>query len=154
MQRLTHSLDHPPKTWGIIVLAVWAVVLAVTSIANVLLLSRAATQLEGGPDQSRIWLVFGFNVFFIISFGLSAYGLWQTHNWGRLLFLAAIGLWSGFGLVAFLWPTSVEADQAYTFGEQALNLLRYGISFVVPIIYLNLAHIKAYFLTGNDVFVD
>ncbi len=132
-------------TWGIFIIALWAAVLAILALAQLLELSVIVQTFNSneGPGQIRIWTGFVFNVVFFFGFAGSAYGLFKQYNWGRLLFLGVIVVWSGFNLLALSPLFSVS--QNYTAGELAFNILRYGGTLLLPLVYLNLPWIKAMF---------
>lgn len=136
--------QHPKKNWGVIILALWSLILALLTLGNLLILARSAGFFS--MEQSRIWLVFILNVFFLISFSLSFYGLWQHHNWGRLLFLWSLGLWATFGLLALFMPNFLSTSaRTEAISSVLFNAFRYVASFLFPLLYLNLAHIKVRF---------
>jgi ABC-type glycerol-3-phosphate transport system permease component len=115
-------------------------------VANLLYLS-AVVQLIGGdqgPNQGRIWIVFIFNVIFLIGFAISAYGLFRLHHWGRILFLWCITIWSGLNLIALFIPF-FSPDQDHSAEGLALNSLRYAAGLLVPLWYLNLPRVKVIF---------
>lgn len=116
-------------------------------LANLLLLTVSVEFLDA-TAQGRIWLVFIFNLGFSLIFGLSAYGLWQQRNWGRLLFMGGLAVWAVFNLTALLAPGNFfSTGQDFTAGERLLNGLRHLIGLILPLWYLNLSQIKAIFQT-------
>lgn len=130
-------------SWGILILSFLAVVLALWSFANLLLLSAVVgSENDLNPGQSRIWAVFILNALSGLAFASSAYGLWGRRNWGRILFITCIIVWSGLYAVALLsfgiWSTD------YTIGTLILNAIPL-IGAISAIFYLNLAHIKILF---------
>lgn len=113
-------------------------------LGNLLVLFQSAGSFNA--EQSRVWIVFVLNVLFLIGFSLSFYGLWHHQNWGRLLFLWALGLWAGFGLLALFMPTILSGStQTQAVSSVIFNLFRYLVSFLLPLLYLNMAHVKASF---------
>ena len=100
-QKVSEFIQQRWGSWGIPVFAAWALILAFVALARLLFLSRVV-ELAGDElgGQLGVWLVFSLDTLFCIGFGLSAYGLWGRHNWGRLLFLWLLGFWSGFELIA------------------------------------------------------
>jgi len=125
---------------------VWALVLAILAFANLLFLSTVVQMMgtDDGPGQSQIWLVFLLNVLFLIGFAVSAYGLFRLDNWGRILFLWCIIIWSGFNLIAIFIP-SFYPDRDRSAEGVWFNGLRYGVGLIVPLWYLNLPRIKMIF---------
>jgi hypothetical protein len=95
-------------------------------------------------SQGLIWTVFFLNALFALGFAASVYGLWSRRQWGRLLFMGCIFIWSVFYVVAFL-PGVSSADSNYSVGALAFNLIPYIIGFLATLWYLNLPHIKALF---------
>jgi hypothetical protein len=156
-------------SWGIFLLSLWASVLALVNLARILLLSESAQFLgsNGGPGQGQIWLTFVLNAIFALGFGSSAYGLSKRYNWGRVLFLWLIVIWSGSNLIAlfapklfyFLFfpntPSPISGllfspNPDYTAKELTLNGLRFVVELFLPLWYLNLPHIKMIFRTQPD----
>ena len=137
-----------PK-WGVWICGGWALALAVLALANLLLLTQAVElyQDEYG-NQARVWLIFLLNICFGVAFAGSTYGLWRQENWGRLLFLWTIVIWSGFNLLALLAPGLIfSSGQAYTTSELATNGIRFALGLFLPVWYLNLPRVKALFYT-------
>jgi hypothetical protein len=100
---------------------------------------------QEGISASRIWTVFILNAFFGLGFGASAIGLWMRHQAGRLLFIGMIVIWSGLNIIGLF----TSPGSTYSWGDISLNLIRYLIGLVLPPWYLNLAHIKALFHSGD-----
>jgi hypothetical protein len=127
------------------VFAGWAVVLAFIALARLLFLSRVV-ELAGDEfgSQAGVWLVFALDALFCIGFGLSAVGLWQRRNWGRLLFLWLLGFWSGFELVG---PFLTNSD---TFIDFTANMFRVAIGLLISLYYFNLTRIKALFYNDEE----
>jgi hypothetical protein len=156
-------------TWGIFLLSLWASVLALVNLARILLLSESVQFLGSnvGPDQGQIWLIFVLNVIFALGFGGSVYGLLKRYNWGRVLFMWLIVIWSGSNLIALFAPNLLyllffpkavlstpgllfSPNQDYTVGELTVNGLRHAVELILPLWYLNLPHIKMIFRTQPD----
>lgn len=137
--------------WGIWICAAWALALAVLAVANILLLTKAVELAsEDSISPLQIWLIFGLNVVFGLAFAGSSYGLVRQHNWGRLVFIWAIVVWSGFNLVAVFLPTLIfAAAQPRSAGELTFNSLRFAAGMVLPLWYLNLPRVKALFYNNN-----
>lgn len=130
-------------SWGILILSFLAVVLALWSFANLLLLSAVVESESGsGLSQGWIWTVFILNVLLGLIFAVSAYGLWGRHNWGRRLFMACIVVWAGLYGVALFTFSVWSAD--YTAGAFILNVIPI-IGAIAAVFYLNLTHIKLLF---------
>jgi hypothetical protein len=155
-------------TWGIFVLSLWASVLALVNLARILLLSEGVQFFGGdrGATQSQIWMIFILNILFFLGFGSSAYGLSKQYNWGRIVFLWFVVIWSSFNLIALFAPnfyyllfspSTVLAipgllfspNQDYTVGELTFNGLRHAVELILPLWYLNLPHIKIVFHTPS-----
>ena len=143
MSGLSAFVQRRWGSWGILLLSLLGLVLAVWSFANLLLLSAV---IESGSQtdisQGQIWTIFILNALFGLTFAASAYGLWRRRNWGRLLFIGCIIGWSVFFVTALFTPGSLPAD--YTAGALILNIIPL-IAAIAAILYLNLAHIKALF---------
>ena len=137
--------------WGVWLCAAWAFTLAVLAFVNLLLLTQAPDfySNENG-NQARIWIIFILNMGFGVAFAASAYGLWQQHNWGRLLFLWTIIIWTGFNLIALFAPAFIfGSSRQYTTTELATNGIRFVASLFIPFFYLNLPRVKVLFY--NDI---
>lgn len=138
--------NNLPK-WGVWICAGWSVALAMLALTTLLQLTWAAglySDVYG--SQARIWLVFALNVAFSLAFIASAYGLWRQLNWGRLLFLWTIIVWSGFNLLAVLlrdvaYTSAIES----TTGDVTVNTIRFTLGLVLPFLFLNLPRVKALF---------
>ena len=133
-------------SWGIFILGLWALVLAVVALARLLLLSAVIE--SGGQentDQGQIWIVFILNALFAIAFAACVYGLWTRRNWGRLLFMISVTIWSIFYIVALFLPTGAPVTESYSVMTLIINLIPYIIGVALSIWYLNLPHIKAMF---------
>ena len=137
--------------WGLLIVALWAVVLALLALGQLLILSVAVqiANQEQGPGQTQIWTSFIFNLLFLFGFGGSAYGLFRRRNWGRLLFLWCVVLWAGFNLLA-LSPL-FAASQSYATGELIVNVVRYLAALLLPLAYLNLPWVKAIFYQNQSI---
>lgn len=137
-------------SWGIPIFALWALVLAFLSFARLLLLTRVV-QLGGEvlENQSMIWLVFIFNTAFGLGFTGSAYGLWRRRNWGRVLFLWWIVIWSGFNWVAVFFNPALSSNQEALISNLLINGLRLAVGVIISMWYFNMPHIKALFDTDT-----
>lgn len=98
-------------------------------------------------SQSLIWTLFFLNAFFGLGFSASAYGLWMRRHWGRLLFCGVVIIWAVVYITALLMPVRSLSTGTNSVMILVLNLLRYVFGSVVPVWYLNLAHIKTLFDT-------
>ena len=158
MSSLAKSIYEHRITWGISIFALWAFILALVAAANVLLLSKVA-ELYGYETeiQGRVWLIFILNTLFGLGFAASAYGLWQRRNWGRLLFLWIIVIWSFSNVVALFMPDSpFSSNMRPTISNKVLESIRFSIGPVASLWYLNLARVKCLFSSTDrtDNFID
>jgi hypothetical protein len=137
---MINRLSIPP-TWGIRVIAVWSLVLALLAVAHLLVLSAASAV---GELQTAIpiWVVFLLNALFVAGFGVSAVGLWRIFEWGRRVFLGLIILWSVFNFASL----AVQSNTPLASQTLLYDLLRYVLALVVPLIYLNLPNIRHQFI--------
>ncbi|HXW00480.1 MAG TPA: hypothetical protein VEC93_18830 [Anaerolineae bacterium] len=133
-------------SWGIFILGLWALVLTLLALTRMLLLSAVVgSATQESISQGLIWTVFFLNALFALGFAASVYGLWSRRQWGRLLFMGCIIIWSVFYFVALFLPGASSANSNYSAGALAFNLIPYIIGFLATIWYLNLPHIKALF---------
>ncbi len=136
-------------SWGIYIFALWALALAVTAFARLLLLTKANELYQNTADnQGLLWLIFIMSSLFGLGFAGSAYGLWKQRNWGRVLFLWLIVIWSGLNLMALLIFPSSLSDQDYTISGLLLNVARFAFAMLISLAYFNLAPVKARFKAG------
>jgi hypothetical protein len=106
------------------------------------------------------------NVIFALGFGGSVYGLLKRYNWGRVLFMWLIVIWSGSNLIALFAPNLFyflfspntpspgsgllfSPNPDYTAKELTLNGFRFVVELCLPLWYLNLPHIKTIFHTPS-----
>lgn len=139
---LPNFIQHRWQTWGILLIFLWSLLLTATSITNMVLLSNTTTFIE----WPQLAVSYSLNVLFIIGFGASSYGFWYRLDWGRRLFIGMIAFWSISNILAIL-----ITREAHWSGEYLLNLLRFVMACMFPIIYLNFPHIKTYFLTKDGL---
>jgi hypothetical protein len=133
-------------TWGIFVLGLWALILALVAFARLVFLSALVTaNVQENIGQGRIWTVFILNVLLGLAFAACAYGLWTRRHWGRFLFMGCIIVWSFFYVTALFVSGPPSADNNFTVSTLTFNLIPYIIGAVVSVWYLNLPHIKALF---------
>lgn len=132
-------------SWGILILSLLALVLAVWCFSNILLLSAIVSSgSETNASQAQIWAVFAINALLGAMLAASAYGLWGRRNWGRLLFIVCIIIWAAFHTIALFIPGAWSDN--FGIGALILNLIPL-VAVVTAILYLNLAHIKILFDT-------
>lgn len=133
-------------TWGIRLLALWALILAILAAGYLLVLS-ASVELYSNVyhNQAQVWFIFLLNVGFSVGFAAGAFGLWRQLNWGRVLFLWLIVVWNGVNLLSVLAPGFLALNVQESPLDLAINLIRYGVALLIPLIYLNLPRIKACF---------
>lgn len=149
--RINNWVKKQFGTWGVFIITLWSTVLAVLALAYILWLVTIAQYMGSNPQQpglAQLWFVFGLNIIFLIIFGVSAYGLFKRHNWGRLSFLGAITAWSGFNLAALIFPY-FSPEQGHTTDAVLFNGLRYTVELIIPWWYLNAPHVKKVFLSSD-----
>ena len=129
--------------WGIKIIAVWSLVLSVLAVAHLLILT-IAVEFYQGDNQLQIWVIFALNLLFCIGFAAAGYGMWLRRAWGRIAFLWLIAVWSAFNFMGLFAP-GLALNSAQPFWQIALNGLKFGAALAIPLIYLNLPHIKAQF---------
>lgn len=133
-------------SWGIVIFILWAVVLAVVAFARLLLLSKAVELYSNEfGNQVQVWLIFLINAGLGLGFASSAFGLWRLENWGRLLFLWIIGIWTAFNLTALFIINPLVLETQYSLAEILVNGLRVAAGLVISLWYFNLPHIKTLF---------
>ena len=126
----------------------WALVLAIVAFARLLLLSKAVELYSNEfGNQTQIWIVFLINVGLGLGFAASAFGLWRLENWGRLLFLWIIGIWSAFNLMAVFIINPLISETQYSLPEILVNGFRVAIGLAISLWYFKLPHIKTLFET-------
>ena len=142
-----HKIRRFLPKWGVWICAAWALALAVLALANLLLLSQAVgLYTNNNGDQLQVWIIFLLNIGFGLAFAASTYGLWRKQNWGRLLFLWTIIIWSSFNLLALFAPDVIFSSGArYSAGELAANGVRFALGVFLPLLFLNLPSVKALF---------
>lgn len=135
-----------PPRWGIRILAGWSLVLALLAASYLLILSKSVELYSNQfGNQFQVWLIFIFNVAFTVGFAAAAYGLWQYQNWGRLTFLGLIVAWTSINLVGTVFPALSLSSVQQPPLLFVVNLLRYVVALLVPLLYLNLPQIKVCF---------
>jgi hypothetical protein len=136
--------------WGIRIFALWSIVLAVLSASRLLILSESVELYSNlYSNQAQVWLIFLINVGFALSFSVGAYGLWQQQPWGRMLFLWSIGVWTVVNLVSVLAPNLLLTSVQKPIVDLAVDVIRYAVALFIPLVYLNLPHIKSCFATQS-----
>jgi len=137
-------------SWGIVVFICWAVVLAFVAFARLLLLSKAVELYSNEfGNQARVWMIFLINGVLGLGFAGSAFGLWRLENWGRLLFLWIIGIWSAFNLTALFIVNPLVLGTQYSLADILVNGLRVAVGLVISLWYFNLPHINTLFQTKS-----
>lgn len=147
MGGLSAFVERRWGSWGILILGLWALVLALVALARLVLLSAVVGVTSQNNNQGQIWLVFILNTVLVLAFIACAYGLWTRRGWSRLLFIGCITFWAFFYVMALFTSDSSFANSDYTPGSLVFNLVPYLAGVVLSVWYLNLAHIKALF--GN-----
>lgn len=145
MGGLSAFVERRWGSWGILFLGLWALVLALVGLARLVLLSAVLGATQKNVSQSQIWVVFSLNALLAVAFAACTYGLWTRHHWGRVLFMGCIALWAIFYVVALFASSTPLANNDYTPGSMAFNLVPYLGGAILAIWYLNLPHIKALF---------
>lgn len=134
-------------SWGILILALWAIVLTLIAATNMLLLTAVVGNTNQEIAANRVWLVFLVNLFFGVGFAASAYGLWQRRNWGRRLFMGMIFIWAASYFVALFFP---QTSEQYSLRALVFNFIPYIAGAAFSILYLNLMHIKMLFDVNKE----
>lgn len=145
MNELTAFVERRWGSWGILILGLWAVVLALVALARLVLLSALVGSGNQNVSQGQIWVVFVLNALLVLAFAACTYGLWARHHWGRILFMGCITLWAVSYIVALFTSATSLADNDFTPGSLAFNLVPYLGGVIISIWYLNLDHIKTLF---------
>ncbi|MDM8521499.1 hypothetical protein QUF64_15745 [Anaerolineales bacterium HSG6] len=145
-------LNHPPDfirrhwgSWGVFVLALWSAILSLLAASHLLLFSSSTAYLTQ-QNVNLMWTILGANIVLCLGFALGSYGLSTRKNWGRLLFLGLITIWSAINLIILL--DSLLNEPAI---DHVLNSLRFIVAIIVPLWYLNLPHIKLLFKTKEPL---
>ena len=139
------------RSWGVIIFILWAIVLAFVAFARMLLLTKAVELYSNQfGNQAQVWMVFIINGILGIGFAAGAFGLWRTENWGRVLFLWIIGLWSAFNLAALFVINPLIYGRQYSPADLMVNGLRVAIGLIISLWYFNLPQIKILFLTKSS----
>ena len=140
---MAKSLSQRPKRWGVFLLALWAAVLSFQAISPLLILSASVVR---DSNPIRLWTTFFISLCFSIAFALSAYGLWQEHHWGRMLFIWIVIVWSIVNLTVLLLPDSIfGATPPRTALGWVMAVSPYLISLLWPVWYLNVPDVKETF---------
>lgn len=145
MGELSAFVERRWGSWGILILGLWALVLALVALARLVLLSAVVGSGNQDVSQGQVWVVFVLNALLALAFAACAYGLWTRRHWGRILFMGCIAVWAIFYLVALFTSSTPLANNDYTPGSMAFNLVPYLGGVIITVWYLNLPHIKALF---------
>lgn len=137
--------------WGVWLIAAWALVLAILVFVEMLNLTQAIRlNAIGSDNQTQIWIFFILSTSFSLAFLSSTYGLWRTHNWGRLLFIWTNVVWSCFNITALFIPTLIFASaNSHTALELTTSTIRFTVSLIIPLVFLNLPRVKALFYNNS-----
>ena len=142
-----HFFNNPK--FGIRLMAGWSATLTLLAIANLMFLSEVIVYNNDYENPIQVWTIFILNVIFGSSFAAAAYGLWQQQNWGRLLFLWTIGAWAAFNTVALILPGLIfDSAQDHAAIDLIGNLVRFSLTLLFPLFYLNRTRIKDSFFAG------
>jgi hypothetical protein len=134
--------------WGIIIIALWSLVLAFLALANLLLITSIVQSAALAVNVVQTWMVFGLNIILLIAFSLSAYGLLRQQPWGRLLFLAAVIVWAGLNFFA-LFSVADTPGQNRTTPSLYIDASRYAAALIISLVYLNLPRVKQAFQSSS-----
>lgn len=145
MGELSAFIERRWGSWGIFILGLWALVLALVALARLVLLSAVVGSGNQDVSQGQVWFVFVLNALLALAFAACVYGLWTRRHWGRILFMGCIAVWAIFYVVALFASGIPLANNDYTPGSLAFNLVPYLGGVIVTVWYLNLPHIKALF---------
>ena len=141
MSRLIHTVLIGARKYGIRIIVVWAVVLGVQNLVTLFILSESIRGFI--PTEAAPWItVYQItSVLFSLAFFAAAVGLWRLQPWGRQLFLVTAIL---FFLVSLFGVYTIQQDQIDS-SQRWLRSIRYIISTLLPLAYLNMAEVKARF---------
>ncbi|MCQ3979471.1 MAG: hypothetical protein DPW09_39135 [Anaerolineae bacterium] len=145
MGELSAFVERRWGSWGILILGLWALVLALVALARLVLLSAVVGSGNENVSQGQVWVIFILNALLALAFAACVYGLWTRRHWGRILFMVCIAVWAVFYVVALLTSGTPWANNDYTPGSLAFNLVPYLGGVILSVWYLNLPHIKALF---------
>lgn len=134
--------------WGIRIVALWSLILALLAVSHLLLLTLAV-ELYEGDNQARMWVIFGLNIIFAAGFSAAGYALWLKKSWGRIAFLWLIGVWSAFNFISLFAP-GPELLLSQPPLQWAFSGLKYSAALIIPLVYLNLPRIKNQFELGSN----
>jgi hypothetical protein len=138
-------------SWGVFIFMLWAIILAFVAFARMLLLTKAVELYSNeAGNQTQVWTIFIINGFLGLGFGGSAFGLWQRDNWGRILFLWVVTIWSGFSLVALFFVNPLLYAGEYSLVDIVTNGLRVLVGLIISLWYFNLPYVKAFFQTKTS----
>ena len=137
--------------WFIRIFALWALVLTILAIANLLVLTQSVELYSDQyNNRTQVWIIFILQAVLGAGFAASTYGLWEFKNWARILFIFISVVWFGFNLVALFAPgLSSVPGNTYTTTQLLLASLRYIVAIIIPVWYFNLPHVKAVFMNPD-----
>ena len=135
------KFDQVRQHYGIYIIALWSLILGAQNLTNLIILSASVRDFI--PVGTSGWIIFYqiVSTGFSLAFFAATVGLWRLKLWGRRLFLVTAIL---FFLVSTVGIFTAQQDEL-TITEKGLFTLRYFISILLPLIYLNLAHVTAKF---------
>jgi carbon starvation protein CstA len=124
----------------------WSIIIAFELAVQVAIVVGLRASLMSLPTRNLVLLLVGVDLVLIASFCAAAYGLARRLEWGRRLFIGLTVLRFGSLIGGLFWPGTIFSQTLdQTSGRQWWLLGRYLISLVLPIWYLNLNQVRAWF---------
>lgn len=151
MHTLSEYVYRQWGSWGVLIFTLWALVLAMVALARSLLLTEAVELYSNRfGNQTQAVTVFALNLLLGLGFGIAAFGLWRRQNWGRILFLWLIALWSGFNFLAVFGNLAAPSTRPYSLSNAIFDGLRMAVGLIVSLWYFNIPRVKALFQSGRS----
>jgi cell division protein FtsW (lipid II flippase) len=133
------KLNSIRQNYGIYIIALWAIVLGVQNLTNLLLISSSTQNaITQTPSASSILFYQLVSVGFSLGFFVASVGLWRKANWGRFLFLITVVLFFMVSTVGLFTPRF----NTPTTQEKWWLSTRYALSTILPLVYLNWGPVK------------
>lgn len=130
-----------PKNYGIYIISIWSFALAVQGIITIVYTVKTQGSVEVLLPKTQIGLYQTAVIIFSIAFFIAAIGLWLKANWGRWLFLITCSIYFIISIVGLF----ISNNNTIGIEIRALLAVRYVVSLILPLIYLNLPFIKEVF---------